>query len=423
MKSNMRGIPSGNDDIEYIFVSTIRALFPNVNWTSLFNDFGFLLEDDNYVAVQNIELFTRLSQLYNDSRRDLYNFMIWTVIQEYVWDTINYYTMIDFLQSDTHVDLNVKCLVTVNQYLHLGANALYQLHFQNYEGQQKMLNTLVEALKYAALNQIEGRSWMDEQTKTCLKERLNGLKVNFGIADISDMNEYHQKLGLNSSLSYIEQLLLVRRFALFSSVRKTSSSVRERDHRHGSPNTALLSFAPSYDPSSNSIDIPPSAIVWAGDLTRVPISALYSNLGYLIAIALAETITDDSNHQIAITKSSKCWSENTLASYMRKQECFKKHVLLDASDDEFKMLLTDLQALQIVLKAMNDANSENRKLIGLHDLINEDVVTIGSLQARCKLHRVQSMHDTQWIAPYLAGLLPQDSKFSCPSAPPFKCDL
>ncbi len=234
-------------------VEEIKTKFPNIDWTTYFNDLK--IGDVQKANVSSLDYITFINDyLPKLSEREIKDYAVFSVVSEasnlLSDDFINAnFEMYDRVMSgkEEQEPRWKRAMGIPNSMLGEAVGELYVAKYFPEESKQYM-NTLVENLRVALGKHIDNLAWMSPETKEKAHEKLNTFTVKIGYPDT--WKDY-SAIEIDPTKSYMENVLEASKWYTADNYAKLHKPVDKKEW-HMTPQTVNA----YYNPTTNEICFP-----------------------------------------------------------------------------------------------------------------------------------------------------------------------
>lgn len=341
----------------------LQKMSPKFNWAAYFKNIG--LENPGDINVGQVGFFSGLSKIMSEVSVD-----DWKVYLK--WNLMN--TFADYLSAD-FVNQNFdfygktfsgkqqnlprwkRILEVTNGALGEEVGKLYVKKFFPAESKEKMV-TLVENLRLALAERIDGLTWMSAETKAKAQEKLATMKVKIGYPD-----KWRDYSSLEISRdNFVQNIINSNKFEFAYTLSKVGKPV-DKGEWHMTPQTVNA----YYSPNMNEI-VFPAAILQPPFFNKDADDAVnYGGIGAVIGHEMTHGF-DDQGRQYDKNGNLNDWWTAEDAENFKKQtqplvDQYNKFVVLDDLTVNGELTLgeniADLGGITVAYVALQKANKKN----------------------------------------------------------------
>ncbi|KAK0083264.1 hypothetical protein PV326_006824 [Microctonus aethiopoides] len=303
-----------DDKVEKIdFANLIRRKFDLVNRA---------IDDSDILVVDTHNYYVQMTKLLNrTSTRTIVNYIHW----HFVSDMLVYTTELmrdaffELMRNEYDVKKRpprwLECIEEMKMTT-AGAYAFVQEYYsQEVEDAAK---EMIANVREEMAKQIGLSNWMDDETKTLAKEKLNAMSIYIGFPDwykneTSVLNSYK---GLTIGYDHFDNILSFKRYEIKKSLRRTED-MSDMISQSIDP-TTVNAF---YDMSDNSVVLPAADFQPPLFTSRVPPSVNYGILGLAVGHEIGHGFDEDAFKFGDFYNETKI-SKEMQELYNERAECF-----------------------------------------------------------------------------------------------------
>ncbi|XP_031550822.1 endothelin-converting enzyme 1-like [Actinia tenebrosa] len=301
-----------------------------INWleffTKLFEDTDFKPTESTQIALQSRTFFKSLNRyLYNASKSDLANYMMWRLINHYSsilskpfrQSLPTFYKV--FRGTVPEVPRWETCLMEVKSYFGMAIGRMFvEEVFRN--GSKAEVTEMVENIKEVFIQDFDQVDWMDSKTRAVAKEKAKAMDEHVGypefIMDDSKLADLYKKMDVRND-TYFRNYLSIDKIDKKKTFEKMGNPVNKESWEMSPTTVNAL-----YKSTSNSIDIP------AGILQKPFFSETYTNslnfggIGSIIGHEMTHGFDNLGRTYNQKGNLKKWWSNSSIENFERLAKCF-----------------------------------------------------------------------------------------------------
>lgn len=310
-------------------IESLSKLSPKFDWKAYFKNIG--LENPGDFNVGQVGFFKQLSTIMNEiSVEDWKIYLKWNVLnamadylsQDFVNQNFDFFGK-TFSGSEKLLPRWKRVLGVTNSALGEEVGKLYVKQFFPPEAKQKMLS-LVENLRKALSERIDGLTWMTAPTKAKAQEKLATMKVKIGYPD--KWRDY-SKLEISRD-NYIKNIWNSNKFDFLHTLSKINKPV-DRAEWHMTPQTVNA----YYSPNMNEI-VFPAAILQAPFFDKDADDAVnYGGIGAVIGHEMTHGFDDQGRQYDKNGNLNDWWTKEDADNFAKQTqplvEQYNKYVVID----------------------------------------------------------------------------------------------
>lgn len=308
-----------------VTLSQLQQIAPNLQWKRLLDQiFNENFSEDEEVVVLATEYMQKVSELIRATpTRVLHNYMIWrivVVLSEHLStpfrDAIHELSK-DMEGTEKQVELGKMCLSQTNKHFGMALGALFvEEHFSS--SSKAKVQQLVEDIKHILDQRLDELDWMDKETKSAARAKLQYMMVMIGYpefllkAEAIDKEyefEVHEK-------EYFKNILNSIRFNIKLSVKKIRQEVDKSTWLL--PPQALNAY---YLPNKNQMVFPAGILQPTLYDPEFPQSLNYGGIGTIIGHELTHGYDDWGGQYDRHGNLKHWWTEDSYSKFLKKAEC------------------------------------------------------------------------------------------------------
>ncbi len=341
----------------------LQKMSPKFNWIAYFKNIG--LENPGDINVGQVDFFKYISKVMSEvSVEDWKIYLKWNVV-----NTFASYLSSDFVNQNFDFYSKTlsgaqqnrprwkRVLATTNGALGEEVGKLYVEKFFPAESKQKMLK-LIENLRLALAERIDGLTWMSDETKAKAQEKLATMGVKVGYPD--KWRDY-SKLEITRD-NYVQNIINSNKFDFEYAISKIGKPV-DKSEWHMTPQTVNA----YYSPNMNEIVFPAAILQPPFFFKDADDAVNYGGIGAVIGHEMTHGF-DDQGRQYDKNGNLNDWWTPADAENFKKQtqpliDQFNKFVVIDELTINGELTLgeniADLGGITVAYVALQKANKAN----------------------------------------------------------------
>ncbi|XP_078521517.1 endothelin-converting enzyme-like 1 [Lissotriton helveticus] len=308
-----------------VTLSQLQQIAPNLQWKRLLDRiFNENFSEDEEVVVLATEYMQKVSELIRTTpTRILHNYMIWrivVVLSEHLStpfrDAIHELSK-DMEGTEKQVELGKMCLSQTNKHFGMALGALFvEEHFSSRS--KAKVQKLVEDIKHILDQRLDELDWMDKETKSAARAKLQYMMVMIGYPDFllkAEAIDKEYEFEVHEK-EYFKNILNSIRFNIKLSVKKIRQEVDKSTWLL--PPQALNAY---YLPNKNQMVFPAGILQPTLYDPEFPQSLNFGGIGTIIGHELTHGYDDWGGQYDRHGNLKHWWTEDSYSKFLKKAEC------------------------------------------------------------------------------------------------------
>lgn len=352
-----------NANFNKMKVNDLAELSPNFDWPNYFNKIG--IKNLETLNVAQPDFFKGISDIFENTDVDSWKaYLTWNILDNYANYLNNDFVVQNFefygkVLSGTP-ELQPRWKRVINNTSSRLGEALGQLYVEKYfppEAKQRML-VLVENLRLAFADRINGLDWMSDITKQKALEKLDRITVKIGYPDT--WKDY-SSLAIVSD-SYVQNIRNSREFEFNYNISKIGKPV-DKNEWGMTPQTVNA----YYNPSMNEIVFPAGILQPPFFNMNADDAVNYGAIGVVIGHEMTHGFDDQGRKYDKEGNLNDWWTEEDAKLFEAKTtkliDQYNNYAILDSLNVDGNLTLgeniADLGGLNIAYNALQMAYNGN----------------------------------------------------------------
>ncbi|CAH8507634.1 unnamed protein product [Schistosoma turkestanicum] len=306
------------------------------DWSGLLSDYfdeTYTVFDSDYpVYTRYLDYLQKFPILIDTIKRNftkpvadriMNNYMFWTVLDRYTWHlSYEYYMLhLSYSYNSEHI-MELECFFVTHELFETVLGAIYaEKHIHNET--EKEVEKMTKFLRTSLKNHLDQISWMDEQTRKDVNERINKMKILFKVPEImlNDNKLNYAYRTLKVSYNYLENIFSAVQY-LRSVYNRLLSGVTETSEENWSSRDVMI-----YDSHValhlllDEVFVPPGMLQLPIFHHNLPAAFNFGGLGSLVGTAIGVLVGEYGSVMMKNGEIKSLWTSETIRQYQEQKKC------------------------------------------------------------------------------------------------------